>query len=726
MQEPRAPVEGPAASGARAAGVDRPPQWKPVATVARATLATPGSREALWPSSARGRAANHSCCQVEAPTPTSGLCDGYFVVMAGSWQPDSEIYRRAMNRADADPHDDARGLLREGLRDLRRRAAVLAAKIETDLPEYTVHDEAHLDALWPLIDLMAPTGFVLAPSEAFVLGGAILLHDLGLAVTAYPGGREELRSGSRWRQTLGASLRADFGRAPRGIELEQPSAEVMLSAERQLLREQHADRARDLGLVSWIGADGDKRYLLQSEELRSDFGHIIGEVAASHWLPVAQLPAVLPWTTGAPSHGPYPGEWTVRPVLLACLLRVADAAHLDARRAPHWVRLHRDLNPASVPHWEFQARLHQATKTGDRLTFTGTPFPVAEAAAWWLCFEALRMVDLELRQVNALLGDRNDALLSVRAVSGVEDGRRLAEYIPTHGWEPVDATVHVSNLASLVERLGGSALYRDLPYVPLRELVQNASDAILARRAVDATYEGSVRVRAGTEPSPWLEVGDDGVGMRPDVMTGALLDFGKSIWKSPDIVRVAPDLASTEFEATGEFGIGFFSVFMWADRVEVTSRHFRAGSTDCYRLDFGSGLGARPVLCRVSGGLEPPGTRVRLWLKETTSEAAWQGFGPEDNGLARVCAWLAPALPVDLTVDTGTGEVSVIKANDWLTIEGGALCLRLYDGDEQPSLGAPHVAQDVSERFSIVRDGASQPIARAGLRSPDFISRRMC
>lgn len=631
------------------------------------------------------------------------------------WEPASELYRAAMRPRPEDPDEQPREILRVGLRELRARSVVLARQIDLDLPDYTVHDDTHLDALWPLIDLVAPPKTCLTPSEAFVLGGAILLHDLGLAVSAYPGGRRELRSGERWAQSLGTALRAHFGRAPEPSELETPPPDVVLAAERQLLRDLHAHRARDLAVVHWTGDDGRPRHLIESEQLRAAFGDPIGRIAASHWLATADLPYALPASYGAPSHGTFPSHWTIRPVLLACLLRVADAAHLDARRAPHWVRTHRHLSPASVPHWAFQSRLHQVTRQGDRLVFTGAPFAADEATSWWLCFDALRMVDAELRQVNALLGDRNQPLLTARAVAGVEDGKRLAQYIPTDGWEPIDASVHVSDLARLVQQLGGSALYGDARHVPLRELLQNASDAVLARRAVESEFLGKVRVRSGSKPVAWLEVEDDGVGMTPEVMTGALLDFGKSIWSSSDIALVDAALASTSFESTGEFGIGFFSVFMWADRVEVTSRHFRAASSDCFTLDFGSGLGSRPVLRRASKSLDRPGTRVRLWLRDPLPRGT-EALVTTTKPLAKTCAWLAPAYAVDLHVDGGTGEEVAVGADDWSIIDGYDLCMRLFrSGGDRRADEADAVAADVSKRLTLVRDEDGAPIARSAL-----------
>ena len=110
----------------------------------------------------------------------------------------------AADGADA----EAREHLRAELRAMRGRASRLASRIEADLPEFTVHDASHLDALWGTADLVVGGAVVLTPAEVFVLGAAILIHDLGLAVAAYPGGRAELRTLPAWSDELGMTLRA--------------------------------------------------------------------------------------------------------------------------------------------------------------------------------------------------------------------------------------------------------------------------------------------------------------------------------------------------------------------------------------------------------------------------------------------------------------------------------------------------------------------------------------
>ena len=74
--------------------------------------------------------------------------------------------------------------------------------------------------------------------------------------------------------------------------------------------------------------------------------------------------------------------------------------------------------------------------------------------------------------------------------------RQLEKHIRTTGWRPVPAEVRVTNVEQIIRLFGGHTLYgRDLA-VPLRELIQNASDAVRARRALtdDTWYEGKVVV----------------------------------------------------------------------------------------------------------------------------------------------------------------------------------------------------------------------------------------
>src|SRR5229473_3540610 len=88
-------------------------------------------------------------------------------------------------QSEPDTSQVERERLRNAFLSFRDRASMVAAEIARDLPDYTVHDITHLDALWHLAHLIAGSGYSITPAEAFVLGGAFLTHDLGNGLAAY-------------------------------------------------------------------------------------------------------------------------------------------------------------------------------------------------------------------------------------------------------------------------------------------------------------------------------------------------------------------------------------------------------------------------------------------------------------------------------------------------------------------------------------------------------------
>jgi hypothetical protein len=525
-----------------------------------------------------------------------------------------------------------------------------------------------------------------------VLGVAIVLHDLGLAVAAYPGGRDELRSMSGWPDARAAALRARLGQAPSQAELEAEDADLDLAADAAVLRQRHADQARELVNVRW-----GEESLVGDSDLRNELGGTAGQIAASHWWSVEDL-AALGDLEGAPAG--MPAEWTIRPVLLATLLRIADAAHLDAARAPRFARAVRQPRGTAALHWEFQGRMRQPALNGDRLQFVSNrPFPVEHAEAWWLCLDHLRSLDQELNAADSLLQAHDLPRLTVQSVQGARDPAELARIIRPDGWEPVDARVEVSDVSKLIERLGGRALYGESDAVPVRELLQNASDATRARQSLQPGFEGSIQVRVAADLNE-ITVRDFGVGMGTEVLTGSLLDFGRSLWESEELATVLPGLQAAGFQPTGRFGIGFFSVFMWTNEIEVVSRSWRAGANETNILSFASGPGSRPLLRRAGEDewLTEPGTLVRLrgcgqalkgWIGRNRTQPAEDAGEALEGALVRVLGMLAPALPVDLQVACGDRDfVEVLAAEDWRTLSAENLLGRIRGSEDVRSMRA--------------------------------------
>ena len=100
---------------------------------------------------------------------------------------------------------------------LRERAAQLVSRIVADMPEMTIHDISHSDALWDTASLVAEGAVNVNPAEAFVLGASILLHDAAMSLAAFPGGLEEIKNTIAWKDAVachvlmaGESQAADF------------------------------------------------------------------------------------------------------------------------------------------------------------------------------------------------------------------------------------------------------------------------------------------------------------------------------------------------------------------------------------------------------------------------------------------------------------------------------------------------------------------------------------
>lgn len=630
---------------------------------------------------------------------------------------------------------NARSVLREAYLDFRGRVALLVGQIARDLPDFTVHDITHLDALWETASAIAGPQYILNPAEAFVLGGAILLHDAGMSLAAYPNRLDDLKKTIEWGDAVAVIHHRQGLASPQRRDIEDPPPSIARAATSEVLRVRHAIHAVELAVQSWKSPGrGDPEYLIQSSDLRDFYGEAIGMVAHSHWLNISELEGKLSWTLGA--HANFPQEWSVDLIKVACLLRVADASHIDSRRAPKFLRA--IVRPAGMSddHWNFQSKLAKPKVEGDALIFTSGPsFSLEDADAWWVCHDTIRMIDGELRGVDGLLADTNRARLRVRSVRGIDGAVALSKYIRTKGWRPIDTQMRVSNVSRLAKLLGGEQLYGKKRSVALRELIQNAVDAIRALRHIrkGVEYKGSVSVTLQKkEDSYWLSVSDNGVGMSERAITEALLDFGKSFWSS-DLARLEfPGLAVASSTFAGRFGIGFFSVFILGSRVTVASRRFDAAPSETRILDFRHGLDARPLLrdAAISEQLYEGGTIVSVELMEDPNGDSGLLGGEvaeffirkkSPPSLAEFVGAICPSVDVDIWVTQNGTKIRAIEADDWVKISPLTLLARIQmtsRSELQHSLEAVRAASRMSE----LRDDRGKVLGRAALgRATTFL-----
>jgi len=619
------------------------------------------------------------------------------------------LWKNAFEPQSGSPYEKERARLRVALENLRDRAKLISNLIATDLPNFTVHDITHLDALWEYAELLNGTEQHLTPCEAFVLGAAFLIHDLGMAAAAYPEGPTALESDSLWADTMVLALKRQGLVDPGPDDIKQADASVRNQVLSEVLRVRHAQHAEKLPLIEWKDSDGHPFHLIDDPELRASFGPLIGRISHSHWWSVDRVAKEFQTRTGAP--GDFPEPWEVDPLRLACLLRVADICHLDDRRAAPFREVLQKPNKDSSPHWKFQKRLNRPLLINDRLVYSAKgSCPPDEALSWWLAFDTLTQVDIELRRVDALLAEKGRTRLTARGVANTESSAQFAEVIRPDRWMPIDTRIRVSSVARVVAQLGGAQLYGDTVSPPLRELLQNAADAVRARRMLQRRPSdwGSITVTVGSdETGPWLEVEDTGVGMTEEVLTDCLLDFGRSFWSSSLMHRLLPGLQATGFQSTGQYGIGFFSLFMWGKRIKVVTQPYSGASSDALVLEFSDGLAERPLLriARKDEYLLDGGTRVRVYFDDPkTIELLLRTDFGESVTLARRCSLVAPCLDVNIIVSQeGQQPEYALLANDWLTAPAENFCSRLPSNRIYPS-SSHSTLGDSPPPFVLIKD----------------------
>lgn len=310
----------------------------------------------------------------------------------------------------------------------------------------------------------------------------------------------------------------------------------------------------------------------------------------------------------------------------------------------------------------------------------------------------MNAVDRELRDVDLLLQGRGREVLKARRVKGAGSPEILARLVQTRDWRPVDARLQVSDVPRIVENLGGSRLYGNDPTVALRELIQNAADAVQARRKYQKRPAdwGLITVGLLSEGDRvWLVVEDNGIGMSEQVLTGPLLDFGTSFWRSSLAMEEFPGLMASGMHAIGRFGIGFFSVFMLGPVVRVYSRRCDKGQETGRLLEFRGGTSTRPILSPVPGEPVPidGGTRIEILLKINPHEAGGllniNSYIKQTLSLDELVGAVAPNLDVAIAVMAANGTQPVARPGDWLKISDFDLVHRLNPFVERSEADTP-------------------------------------
>ena len=198
------------------------------------------------------------------------------------------------------------------------------------------------------------------------------------------------------------------------------------------------------------------------------------------------------------------------------------------------------------------------------------------------------------------------------------------------------------NLKGMIELL--SEHIYSAPNVFVRELLQNGVDAITAKRSIDESFEGEIKIYIKDKRETALIFEDNGIGLTEDEVHQFLSVIGQSSKRG--------DIAEKDF--IGKFGIGLLSCFVVSNEIIVETRSLFRQKGICWR---GKADGTY-TLDEISEEI-PRGTRVILHPKNE-----WRLLFAKDEVRKNILHF-GSALPV---------KISLIDDNGAEDLIGGAPC----------------------------------------------------
>jgi molecular chaperone HtpG len=212
-----------------------------------------------------------------------------------------------------------------------------------------------------------------------------------------------------------------------------------------------------------------------------------------------------------------------------------------------------------------------------------------------------------------------------------------------------DGEIHVfqSDVSRLLD-IVANALYSEKE-IFIRELISNAADACDRLRYEAITEPGLLNGDAVftiaidiDKDAKSLTIRDNGIGMTHDEMVENLGTIARS-GTTAFVEQLSGD-AKKDISVIGQFGVGFYSSFMVADKVEVISR--RAGEDSAWRWTS-DGKGAFTMARAERDGR---GTSVIVHLKDDQTEFA------EPLRVRHVITTYSDHIAFPITLDDGTGD----------------------------------------------------------------------
>jgi len=464
------------------------------------------------------------------------------------------------------------------LRQIREDLKELLGLIRANglFEEYTNHDISHIDRMLVKLDWLIPadTQQIMTPADWLLIVLSAYFHDLGMLVTRDEYDERYSTAFAIFKDDiLNSQETAAKDLAARIKVFDSDTAERFLYQE--YVREHHAARVRN-----WISGQSNSSLGI-TPEMSHEMNRMLGSlepvfredlaiVCESHHLDD------LGNTKKYPISRPY-GDSSAESANVqyaAVILRTMDLLDITADRTPSIAfRIISPRDPISQGEWAKQNAVRnvraQVSKNGEGNLDPELPRDTIEVHARYEDAEGffglnsyLTYAEGQIRQSFNWISQSNRRFHSEYMFPWRDIDQSQIE---TRGFidRPFAFTLDQDRI---LELLTGHTLYNDSSVV-LRELIQNALDAVRLAYGDEAGSDGKIQVSWDSKRGV-LEVKDNGTGMTQEIIEQNFLHVGASYYQSSQFKKEHP-----EFSPISRFGIGVLSAFMVADQVEVTTSH---------------------------------------------------------------------------------------------------------------------------------------------------------
>lgn len=444
--------------------------------------------------------------------------------------------------------------------------------------EYTPHDDTHMRSLFRLADELLGKNTIhsLNGVELCILACAMYGHDWGMAVSEDE--KREIVTGATTEHSVSAhygllgderqrwkSFAKGQGISAHPDGLVQRCEDVPLELWREYVRQTHAERAK-FRIVAHFKRQGDPAPL----------GPPLGEVCAGHWYDITRIQKLdKQWSIGG---------MRVNIQALAIYTRFIDLLDIGNNRTPWALRVF--INP-SDPRSSVEWRKHQAInpvtidahESGRSLRKLSIHGHTDNHIVYAALEDLRRYCEAQVKENCSALHD----LTPSYQIGQIE----LDWSVRAEGFEPIDVRFEFDRdrMFSIV----AGEIYDGDPYVFIRELLQNAIDAILLRKkryehGMDCLTTPTilVNVQHGENGDAVVSVEDCGTGMTLPIIKNYLATVGRSYYRSGEF-----DSQSTGMRPISRFGLGLMSCFEVADSIFIETESDRIlGDGVRYRIEI--------------------------------------------------------------------------------------------------------------------------------------------